>query len=997
MSEKILNAIIQLLAIVAKEDEVTAEERATIKAYLLENLTEDEALRFMGIFDKLTESKESNSDLDTKKIIELCQQINNEQTAQQKAVVILHLVILIASDGEISEREQELLYLIGEQLNINRKVTSLIKAFVITKYRNRINSSNILVIDSKDEELPEACHHLHHDNVSGFILILRIPNVEIYFAKYIGDYDLELNGSAMKSQNIYIFSSGSVIKSSEFSPIYHSKAINGFRQLAEDQHLTFTARNISFKFKNGNIGLRNINIEEEGGQLIALMGGSGAGKSTLLNVLNGNETPSEGSVRINGVDIHTQKHKIDGVIGYVPQDDLLIEELSVYDNLFYAAQLCFKELSVSEIDVLVKKTLQSLGLYETRALTVGSPLDKTISGGQRKRLNIGLELLREPSVLFVDEPTSGLSSRDSENIMDLMKELSLKGKLIFVVIHQPSEDIFKMFDKLVILDVGGYQVYYGNPVAAVSYFKEIVKMVDLSRSVNPEQIFNIIESKVVNEYGNFTNKRKISPYEWYQQFKNRIEVQPIKETDVPPQKTLHIPNKLKQLKIFSIRDLKAKLSNKQYLLINLLEAPLLALLLAFIVKYIPEDTGAYHFKENINIPVFFFMSIIVALFMGLTVSAEEIIKDRKILKRESFLNLSKSSYLYSKLLILFGLSALQTLSFLVISVSILEIQGMNLTLWLVLFSVSCFANVLGLNISSAFKSAVTVYILIPLLVIPQLILSGVVVNFDKLHPKITTEDKVPLIGELMASRWAFEALAVAQFTENAYESDFYSYDKVMAETEFKTVYVYPRLLSDLEYVHHKIDGANKSDSADIENKLKTIQTEIQKEIRRINGASFDKIDDLSLQGFNDRTYEATVSFISKLEGYYNQRLKEANNEKQALMKIFMATPESRQAFFDLRKDHENEAISKLVKNIATKHRILDHDNELIQKLYPIYLDPEFPDHAFDFRAQFYQPQKHFAGMLIPTPIFDLYMIWAMTIFLFIALYFDLLRKFVSLF
>src|SRR5690606_15110553 len=115
-----------------------------------------------------------------------------------------------------------------------------------------------------------------------------------------------------------------------------------------------------------------------------------------------------------------------------------------------------------------------------------------------KRLNIGLELLREPSVLYVDEPTSGLSSRDSENIMDLLKELSLKGKMVFVVIHQPSSDIFKMFDKLAIMDVGGYQIFYGNPVEAVVYFKRIIDTVDKEQgsclecgNVNPEQIFNI--------------------------------------------------------------------------------------------------------------------------------------------------------------------------------------------------------------------------------------------------------------------------------------------------------------------------------------------------------------------------------------------------------------------------------------------------------------------------------------------------------------------------
>jgi ABC-type multidrug transport system ATPase subunit len=137
-------------------------------------------------------------------------------------------------------------------------------------------------------------------------------------------------------------------------------------------------------------------------------------------------------------------------------------------------------------------------------LRVGSPLDKMISGGQRKRLNIALELIREPGVLFVDEPTSGLSSRDSEIIIDLLKTLALKGKVVFVVIHQPSSDIFKVFDKLLILDKGGYPIYLGNPVDGVSHFKNAVNYLNPNESecilcgnVNPEQIFNIIETRVL--------------------------------------------------------------------------------------------------------------------------------------------------------------------------------------------------------------------------------------------------------------------------------------------------------------------------------------------------------------------------------------------------------------------------------------------------------------------------------------------------------------------
>src|SRR6056297_2995690 len=231
------------------------------------------------------------------------------------------------------------------------------------------------------------------------------------------------------------------------------------------------------------------------------------------------------------------------------QDDLLISELTVYQNLYYNAKLCFKDKTEDEIDGLVSKTLTSLGLYERKNLKVGSPLNKTISGGQRKRLNIALELIREPSILFVDEPTSGLSSRDSENVMDLLRELALKGKLIFVVIHQPSSDIYKMFDDMMILDTGGYQVYFGNPVEGVMYFKKIDAQINSDvgecptcGNVNPELIFNIIEAQVVDEYGRYTTQRKVSPPRWEEHFNENIKLKDVPSESEAPPKSLNIPS-----------------------------------------------------------------------------------------------------------------------------------------------------------------------------------------------------------------------------------------------------------------------------------------------------------------------------------------------------------------------------------------------------------------------------------------------------------------------
>ena len=485
--------------------------------------------------------------------------------------------------------------------------------------------------------------------------------------RYTGEQEIFLNGMPVDHRRIYIFPKGSFIRIPKGTPIYYTDVVGHFLTDADSPRISYEVKNVGYTFKNGTIGLRNININEEQGRLIGIMGASGAGKTTLLNVLSGIESPTEGEVVINGHNLHTQKEELEGVIGLIPQDDLLIEELTVFENLYYNAKPCFKDKSEEEITALAHDTLQNLGLFERKDLKVGSPLNKTISGGQRKRLNIALELIREPAILFVDEPTSGLSSRDSENVMNLLRELALKGKLIFVVIHQPSSDIYKMFDKMFILDTGGYPVYYGNPGESLIYFKQLDSQINSDQgecptcgNLNPELIFNIIDASVIDEYGNYTNKRKVAPEEWYSHFCERIAIPTVNTVKTKPPKTLNIPSWFNQFKIYTLRDFFAKISNTQYILLNLLETPLLGFILAYLIKYIADpNSDLYIFRENENMPPYVFMGIVVSLFFGLIISAEEIFKDAKILKRESFLKLSRSSYLVSKVLLMFTISAIQ--------------------------------------------------------------------------------------------------------------------------------------------------------------------------------------------------------------------------------------------------------------------------------------------------------------------------------------------------
>jgi ABC transport system ATP-binding/permease protein len=1005
MSEPVLNAIMRLFALVAKEDRITKQEREYVQVFLSDHLSSKAMENQLRLFDEyaLEVSEKLTSGTETSLISQICNSINQEVAQKQKIVILLELMSVIVADGSISDRERGLARQIAKEFNISATDLALIEKYVMGTTPGASDDESILIVSSQNQALHQS-RQVIREELDGFISILYVRSSDIFFFKYIGHTDVYLNGVPQKPGNINVLAVGSTLRWETADPVYYGEVLNLFKKMQQESRTSFIADSISYQFKNGKLGLREVTIREESGNLVALMGASGAGKSTLLHVLNGTEKPSQGKVLINGIDIYAYPKKIEGVIGFVPQDDLLIEDLTVYQNMYFAAKLCFSHLSEKEIDELVNRTLSDLGLSETKELRVGSPLRKTISGGQRKRLNIGLELLREPAVLFVDEPTSGLSSRDSENIIDLLKELSLKGKLVFTVIHQPSSDIFKMFDKLVILDTGGYQIYYGNPVDAITYFKKNINLVNSDQgecsacgNVNPEQIFNIIETKVINEFGNFTDERKFTPEQWNQYYREKIKPSAIEPSQEEPHSTLRVPSRIKQFFIFTRRDMLSKLSNTQYMLINMLEAPLLAFILAFIVRYhnIDDELNAgYVFSKNLNMPSYLFMSVIVSLFMGLTVSAEEIIRDRKILKREKFLHLNRSSYILSKIGILFLISAIQTTLFVLVGNSILEIKGMFFTYWGILFTTSCFANLLGLNISSAFNSAVTIYILIPILLIPQLILSGVVVRFDKLNPVIGNTATVPLVGDVMASRWAFEASMVAQYKDNKFEKEFYEYDKTMAFSDYKRIYYIPTLETKLDFVHLNYENQAPEIRQRVSNDLQLLKKELGKELDYVGKKDFGRLDDFDIQRYDSALFTQTREFLDALKKFYGIKYNKADREKDAKVNQMTSTREKELRFEKLKNDYQNEAIGELVKNVSETHRIIEKDGKLIQKIYPIYKDPD-PDHIVDFDAQFYMPAKHFLNRNIDTLYFNMGVIWSMTLALIITLYYEVLRKIID--
>lgn len=1007
---------------------------------------------------------------DSVKTLGVCKKINKTLAQPQKVIAFIRLFELIWVDRAMNPNAKELIDTVAEVFNISADEYTDITGLTITENTKEIKSPNLLVVNGMPEYYGEEdqTKHILVEGFIGEVLFLKVPSVELYFVKCVGNKNLYMNGLPLIPGQVYLFPTGSTVKPPTGKPIYYSDIVARFLSDSIDVELSFHAKDIEFQFPNGNMGLRGITIEEGTGKLVGIMGASGAGKSTLLNVLNGNEAPTKGQVLINGVDIHKERDKIEGVIGYVPQDDLLLDELTVYENLYYNAKLCLSDKTDEELDEMIINLLKALDLLMTKDLKVGNPLEKTISGGQRKRLNIGLELLREPAVIFMDEPTSGLSSRDSENILDLLKELVLKGKIIFVVIHQPSSDIYKMFDKMLILDVGGFPVYYGNPVEAVMYFKRKANQVNSESgecntcgNVNPELIFNIVGAKLVDDYGKHLEERKVSPVKWNEYYKAELveQIEVVEEVAEAAPSSLRIPSKIGQWSTFIKRDVLSKIKNKQYMYLNMLEAPILAFVLSFIVRYVGGGPDAeYTFGANQNVPAYIFMSIVVCLFMGLMVSAEEIIKDAKILKREKFLNLSKGSYLFSKVAILFTISAIQALMFVLIGNYIMGVEGMWGSYWLVLFSVGCFANMLGLNISASFNSVVTIYILIPLIIIPQMILSGAMFSFDKINGTLGGgENKVPKIAEIMVSRWAYEALVVRQFKENNYRSEivkdydentdgylnvvkkftqgepvsYFELEFAESHWDFKQAYFIP----EINKLVDNIDG-NRKLLRKWKKKVKKAKKK-GKELPVLDGdtvqlaedwinlnASLDflvwdldsikpEIDSLDPMALKSKHIRMVKEYVEWANSYYSEQFSSVAKVKDDFM-YTLIDDYGYNAVLEMGGDtnnvdsiaHYGEIAYTNLKNGATNKYLTDimrsamAEQKIVwnndDKKYVQVADPIFRKPDSTFFGHFYAPQKRIAGGFYDTFSFNLLVIWGMGVFLFVTLYYDGLKKLMNL-
>ena len=935
MTDVILSSFISLFALFGKEEQVD-ETRA--KEMLVSYLRHHFGIRntdvYIDLYSDMRMAYEMTDDLDSKDIVaSICTAMHGKIRPVEEELLLLRIMEFCGGRGHSAHAMFDAM---ADNIHIPQELYKNFSDFV----------------DGRENE----CVKLHHiEDIDGTIKTLLYPTTGMLIFTYMGNDTVMMNDVPVLPGAYQVWQQSAVLKNLTGKAVYYPAIIQSYGSDDRDtRSVEFCGRDINFRFPNSDVGMHDLSFSLKSGELLAIMGGSGTGKTTLLSLLNGSLKPQEGRITINGHDISEPAAR--DLIGFVPQDDLLIEELTVYQNLWFTAKLCFEGLSDEEIDRRVVKTLKVLGLDATSHLKVGSAINKYISGGQRKRLNIALELIREPAVLFLDEPTSGLSSADTEKVILLLKELTLKGKLIVVNIHQPSSDVYKLFDRLWLLDRGGYPVYDGNPIDAITYFKTAANYADAETSmcpacgnVNPEIVLNIIDEKALNNAGEPTDIRKMTPQDWHGLYlENRGEMADPAVDDVPPSDQKK-PDKLSQFVIFLKRTVKTKIANVQYLCITLAVAPALAVVCALLTRYSPPE--GYTVMDNKNLVSYFFMAVIVATFTGMSGSAEEIIKDRALLKREQFLNLSYGSYIWSKIVYMAGVSLVQTLLFVVVGNTIMGLHGLFWQWWLILFVTALLASLTGLLLSQCLNSVVAIYISIPLLLIPQILLCGLVVSFSDLAPKSTTGN-VPLIGDAVPSRWAYEALAVTSFTDNPYERQFFDADKEKYETQYYNIGLLNELQSQLETMR------------DEQVKGKEVKPQ-HKEVIFANLPILVAYCGIEpYQG--DGSYESLREFMKKAEKLLDKRSNEMTMRADALVSAFIRE-NGKEALLQLKRDHYNLKLQDFVVG-ADNQRVLDVvGKHIVPRAGLVFLTPL----SRIGRAPFYSSEKIIGSWHVKTLWFNL--------------------------
>lgn len=566
---------------------------------------------------------------------------------------------------------------------------------------------------------------------------------------------------------------------------------------------TVSIENLNHRFGSDKVVLDNVSFSIKRGEMLCIMGPSGSGKSTLLSTLAGHLKPNRGKVRLNGMSLYDNRTRLAPFIASMPQEEALNPQLTVRQHLIHACTVRRPHLSSTEHYKRVESILAELALQPLARRRVGSAGEKTLSGGERSRLNLGLDLGSAAEIFLFDEPISGLSSKDSEHVAETLHTLS-RDNIVVASIHRPGARVLRMFDKVLMLDQGGRIAFYGTPMAMSQYFQEACKDLNvlpptrLNRQelgqMDADFVFDVLETplhgRASRESGGV---RRFPATFWQERFEGSQLLDEVSKGESPEQTNLGdvalsadhmaVPMRSRRqrsaewLRLFRThlyRSLISKFRNRGTIYSILLESPLLALLIGATLRASPD--GSYEFSSALHLPVYLFLTVTIGMFLGLTNSATEILRDSPLLRRERNCRPGTLLYVSAKFISLSIPALLQCGIYTYLGHMMLDIEGMFLLHWGWMTLTALCGTAMALTISAIVTTERAALSSVPLLLVPQILLAGALVPFDEMNrglfqggDKGREEGSEPIPARFMPLRYAYEGMMVTQATENLFE------------------------------------------------------------------------------------------------------------------------------------------------------------------------------------------------------------------------------------
>lgn len=620
-----------------------------------------------------------------------------------------------------------------------------------------------------------------------------------------GDNYLKVNGEPVKGD--MTLADGDLIS---LSPVQSLRCRFSSGVLEEESSLIHSLRvqGLTRDFVRAGRVVDNIDFTLKRGEMACILGPSGSGKSTLLSMLAGHLVPSFGSIHYNNARLTPDATDLRRHIAFIPREDILDEAMTVGEQVYHASIARRPRLNDADRRRRVLSILNYVGLGALANRNVGRAGARTLSDGERTRLNLGLDLTGTAEVFLIDEPISGLSSGDAERVIDTLESMS-HSRILLCTLHRPSQVILSRFKKVMVLNSNGQMAFWGTPADMVDYFRKSAQELGLhvSREAvaagGADYVFEVLEAP----YSRLGNEQKPSPGMWQDRFENYYyRSKPVEDIAKEPERVRPVPRSPRRSwrelwRLFILwfnRTLLGRVRSRKALYAVLLEGPVLALLIAGTLRASFEEP--YTFYKSLHINEYLFLSLVLAMFFGLTDAACELLRDRPLLKRESNYKLFITGYLAAKVLVISGIAAVQCALYLLVGNAILGIEGM---FWqhLGVMTLTAFVGIaLSLMVSALVSSERTALNIVPLLLVPQILLAGALIRFEEMNefsPELPdflpaaiesrlsnlrhrvayqderthniTSKPVPLIAEFCPLRYAFEMMFVTQTHGNLWE------------------------------------------------------------------------------------------------------------------------------------------------------------------------------------------------------------------------------------